>query len=513
MSGTAAAEGAPNRGIITLCVMLATLMQSLDSTIANVALPYMQGSLAASQDQINWVLTSYIVAAAIMTSPTGWLSSRFGRTRVLLVAVVGFTVASVLCGLSQSIAQIVLFRLLQGMFGAALVPLSQSVMFDIYPVEQRGAAMGLWGVGVMVGPVLGPTLGGWLTEYYNWRWVFYINVPIGIAAGIGLLTFLPETSRTRSRFDWTGFLMLSLGIGAFQTMLDRGEELDWFGSREIITESCLAVIGIYGFIVHFLMVDKPFISPRLLRDVNFVIGTVCIFLVGMILYATMALLTPYLQNLMDYPVLTAGIALAPRGLGTMAGMFLCGKLSGRIRARNLTIFGFVLTIYSLYRLMQFTPDVSENEVMAVGFVQGFSTGFVFVALSTATFATLVPDLRMQGTGIYSLMRNLGSSIGISVTGALLLRNTQINHASIAQSVTPFNRMLQHGAPLRLWNPFQSHGVAALDAVVTRQAQTIAYIDDFKLMMIMAVAAMPLLFLIREPLLARSDKDAHAAVMD
>lgn len=512
MSGPLVSAKTPNRGILTLCAMLATLMQSLDGTIANVALPYMQGSLAASQDQINWVLTSYIVAAAIMTSPTGWLSSRFGRTRLFVVAVAGFTVASVLCGLSQSIAQIVLFRLLQGMFGASLVPLSQAVMFDIYPPEQRGSAMALWGVGVMVGPILGPTLGGWLTQYYDWRWVFYINVPIGIAAAFGLLTFLPETTRTPSRFDWTGFAMLSLGIGAFQTMLDRGEQLDWFGSREIVVEACLAGIGIYCFIVHFVLAEKPFISPRLLRDVNFVIGTIFIFLVGLILYATLALLTPYLQNLMNYPVLTAGIALAPRGAGTMLAMFICGKLIGRISTRALTLFGFGVTIYALYQMMGFTPDVSEWDIVQTGFLQGFSVGFVFVALSTVTFATLPPELRMQGTSIYSLMRNLGSSIGISIAGALLLRNIQANHASIAALVTPFDRALQSGAPGRMWSPAQAHGAAALDAVIARQAATIAYIDDFKLMMVISIIALPLVFLIRQPKTAPA-ADAHAAVMD
>jgi len=512
VSGPLVSAKTPNRGILTLCAMLATLMQSLDGTIANVALPYMQGSLAASQDQINWVLTSYIVAAAIMTSPTGWLSSRFGRTRLFVVAVAGFTVASVLCGLSQSIAQIVLFRLLQGMFGASLVPLSQAVMFDIYPPEQRGSAMALWGVGVMVGPILGPTLGGWLTQYYDWRWVFYINVPIGIAAAFGLLTFLPETTRTPSRFDWTGFAMLSLGIGAFQTMLDRGEQLDWFGSREIVVEACLAGIGIYCFIVHFVLAEKPFISPRLLRDVNFVIGTIFIFLVGLILYATLALLTPYLQNLMNYPVLTAGIALAPRGAGTMLAMFICGKLIGRISTRALTLFGFGVTIYALYQMMGFTPDVSEWDIVQTGFLQGFSVGFVFVALSTVTFATLPPELRMQGTSIYSLMRNLGSSIGISIAGALLLRNIQANHASIAALVTPFDRALQSGAPGRMWSPAQAHGAAALDAVIARQAATIAYIDDFKLMMVISIIALPLVFLIRQPKTAPA-ADAHAAVMD
>jgi DHA2 family multidrug resistance protein len=508
-----AAAGARNRSVLTLCAMLATLMQSLDSTIANVALPYMQGSLSASQDQINWVLTSYIVAAAIMTAPTGWLTSRFGRTRLFVVAVVGFTVASVLCGLSQSIGQIVLFRLLQGMFGASLVPLSQAVMFDIYPPEQRGSAMALWGIGVMVGPILGPTLGGWLTEHYNWRWVFYINVPVGIAATCGLLTFLPETPRVKSGFDWTGFSMLGLGIGALQMMLDRGEQLDWFSSREIVVEACLAGVGIYCFVVHFLLADKPFISPRLLRDTNFVIGVVFIFLVGLILYATLALLTPYLQELMNYPVLTAGIALAPRGAGTMLAMFLCGKLIGRVSVRVLTLFGFGVTIYALYAMMGFTPDVSEGTVIVTGFLQGFSIGFVFVALSTVTFATLPPDLRTQGTSIYSLMRNLGSSIGISVTGALLVRNTQVNHAAIAALVSPFNRALQSGAPARLWNPLQSHGAAALNAVVTRSAETIAYIDDFKLMMLISIVAAPLVFLIRAPARVPAAAEGHAAVME
>ena len=501
----------PNRGVLTLCAMLATLMQSLDSTIANVALPYMQGSLAASQDQINWVLTSYIVAAAIMTAPTGWLSARFGRTRLFVVAVLGFTVASVLCGLSESIGQIVLFRLLQGMFGAALVPLSQAVMFDIYPVEQRGSAMALWGIGVMVGPILGPTLGGWLTQNYSWRWVFYINVPVGIATTFGLLGFLPESSRVRSRFDWTGFAMLGLGIGALQTMLDRGEQLDWFSAPEIIIEACLAGVGLYGFVVHFLLAERPFISPRLLRDVNFVIGNIFIFLVGLILYATLALLTPYLQNLMNYPVLTAGLVLAPRGAGTMLAMFVCGRLIGRVSVRVLTLFGFAVTVYALYLMTGFTPDVSESAIVVSGFLQGLSVGFVFVALSTVTFATLPLELRTQGTSIYSLMRNLGSSIGISVTGALLIRNTQVNHASIAALVTPFNQALRSGAPGRLWDPVQRHGAAALNAVVTRQATTIAYIDDFKLMMIVAAVAAPLVFLIRKP--AAVATEGHAAVMD
>jgi len=502
-----------NRAVLTVCTILATLMQSLDSTIANVALPYMQGTMAASQDEINWVLTSYIVAAAIMTAPTGFLAARFGRTRLFVTSVVGFTLASVLCGLAQSLGQIVLFRIVQGVFGAALVPLSQAVMFDIYPAERRGSAMALWGMGVMVGPILGPTLGGWLTENYDWRWVFYINVPFGVLAALGLLIFLKETSRADSaKLDWIGFGALSLAIGAFQMMLDRGELLDWFGSREIIVEACLAGLGLYCFLVRLSSARRPFLSPKLFTDLNFVIGIIFIFIVGLILYATLALLAPYLQILMNYPVVTAGIALAPRGAGTMVAMLVCGRLVGKVNTRLLVSIGFLATAYALYEMTSWTPDIAEGSVIVTGFIQGLSIGFVFVPLSTVTFATLPAELRTQATGIYSLMRNIGSAIGISVTGALLESNTQINHALIADEVTPFNRGLWSGAAFRFWDPLHLRGAALLNEEVTRQASTIAYIDDFKLMLILAVATLPLVLLIRPGRAAAVGND-HAAAMD
>src|ERR1700722_6734848 len=306
------------RLLVTICTVMATLMQSLDSTIANVALPYMQGTMSASEDEINWVLTSYIVAAAIMTAPTGFLAARFGRTRLFVTAVTGFTFASILCGMAQSLGEVVLFRALQGMFGAALVPLSQSVMYDIYPPEKRGAAMALWTMGVMIGPISGPMLGGWLTDNYSWRWVFYINVPFGLITVLGLLTFLKETSHGNSaRLDWIGFGALSLAIGEFQTMLDRGETLDWFSSREIVVEASLAALGFYIFLVQFCLAPRPFLPPRLFTDRNFIVGVTLYFTMGLIMYATLALLAPYLQTLMDYPVVTAGIVLAPRGAGLM----------------------------------------------------------------------------------------------------------------------------------------------------------------------------------------------------
>ncbi|HEX3994755.1 MAG TPA: DHA2 family efflux MFS transporter permease subunit [Acetobacteraceae bacterium] len=508
---TPAALSPANRLIITICTIMATLMQSLDSTIANVALPYMQGTMSASQEEINWVLTSYIVAAAIMTTPTGFLAARFGRTRLFVTAVVGFTSASVLCGLAQSLDEIVLFRLLQGMCGAALVPLSQSVMFDIYPVDQRGKAMALWTMGVMIGPIFGPILGGYLTENYSWRWVFYINVPFGIVTACGLLIFLKETSHGKSvRLDWIGFGALSLAIGAFQTMLDRGETLDWFGSPEIIAEACLAGVGLYLFLVQFSLAPKPFLSPRLFADRNFVVGITLYFTMGLIMYATLALLAPYLQTLMGYPVVTAGIVLAPRGAGLMLAAPLVGRLVNKISPRLLVGIGFATGALALYEMTSWTPDVSEGTMIGVGFLQGLSIGFMTIPINIITYATLPAAMRTEAAGIYSLMRNLGSAIGISVTGALLETNTQVNHALIAGGVTPFDRALQSGAPLRFWNPGSLHGAAMLNQEITRQSQIIAYMDDFKLMLILAIVVLPLLLLARPPRQAASPARPAAA---
>ncbi len=494
---SAATQETPNRGILTVCVMLATIMQALDTTIANVALPYMQGNLAATQDQINWVLTSYIVAAAIMTPVTGFLAARLGRKRLFLIAVAGFTISSVLCGIAQSLPQMVLFRLAQGVFGAPLVPMSQSVLLDSYPKEKHGSAMAMWGVGVMVGPILGPTLGGWLTEYYNWRWVFYINVPIGILTFLGLSGFLSETKRQSLSFDWLGFATLSIAVGALQLFLDRGEQLDWFGSREIIAELTISVLAFYMFIVHTFTTERPFIDPRIFKDRNFVVGLFFIFVVGIILLASLALLTPYLQNLMNYPVLTAGMVLAPRGIGTMVAMMFIGRIINRVDPRLLVLFGLSLTVAVLYEMTGFTPDVSRFTLLRTGIEQGIGLGFLFVPLSTITFATLTPEFRTQGTALFSLMRNLGSSIGISVVIFLLTRNTQAVHSQLVENVTPFNHALHMAAVPHVWNLATALGRAALDAEITRQAAIIAYVDDYKFMMLIALAAMPIVFLLRK----------------
>jgi DHA2 family multidrug resistance protein len=497
MPAETAADGG-NRLAITICVILATLMQALDTTIANVALPYMQGSVSATQDQIDWVLTSYIVAAAIMTPPTGFLAGRFGLKRLFLVAVAGFTVASMLCGMAQSLPQIVLFRILQGAFGAALVPLSQSVLLNINPPERQGSAMAMWGVAVMAGPILGPVLGGWLTENYTWRYVFYINVPIGILCFLGMKTFLTDTtSNANEKLDWFGFGTLSLGIGAAQVMLDRGEQLDWFGSSEIVIEAIVAASAFYLFLVHTFTAKKPFVRPALFRDRNFTAGTLFVFVVGLTYYASLALQPPYLQNLMNYPVVTAGLVLGPRGIGTMGVMLVVGRLIGRVDTRLLLGLGLGLTASAFYAMTGWTPDVSQSTIIGVGLLQGMGLGFLFVPLSAVTLSTLSAEQRTEGAGLYSLSRNIGSSVGISVVNALLTRNTQINHADIAQHVTAVNRAFESPAVTQFWNPATAAGRAALDAVITQQAQIIAYIDNYKLLMIATLAVIPLLIVFKK----------------
>jgi DHA2 family multidrug resistance protein len=482
------------RALITLSVMLASIMQALDNTIANVALPRIQGSLSATQDQMSWVLTSYIVAAAIMTPLSGWLAGRIGRKRVFLCSVVGFTVASALCGLAQSLTAIIAARLLQGICGAALIPMSQAVLLDINPREKHGRAMAYWVMGVTIGPILGPALGGWLTETYNWRWVFYINVPFGVLSFLGILSFMPETNRQKSRFDLLGFAALSIGVGALQLMFDRGQLLDWFNSTEIWIEAVVALVAFYVLIVQVLTArSAPFVSPALFRDRNFVTGNIFIFIVGVVLFATLALLPPLLQDLMHYPVVLTGLVTAPRGVGTLLSMLIVGRLIGRVDVRFVIATGFALTAWSLWRMTGFYLQMNESLVIWSGLVQGIGVGFVFVPLSTVTFATLMPALRNEATALFSLVRNLGSSIGISVVVALLTRNTQIMHARLAEHVTPFADLLHlPGAP-SLSSP---EALAQLNALVTGQAAMIAYNDDFKLLLVLTLCAIPAVALLR-----------------
>lgn len=484
--------------IVTFAIMLATIIQVLDTTIANVALPHMQGSLLATQDQIAWVLTSYIVASAIMTLPTGWLAGRYGRKRILLLSVAGFTLSSMLCGLATSLGQMVLFRLLQGVFGAALVPLSQSTLLDINERKDHGKAMAVWGMGVMIGPILGPTLGGYLTEFYSWRWVFFINLPIGILSFIGLSLYLPESDKLERPFDKTGFLTLSLVIACLQLIMDRGEAVDWLNSVEIQTYIGVALAAVWMYGVHTLRTPHPFLSPAMLKDRNLQMGLFFIFVVGMILLATMALLPPFMQNIMGYSVREVGLILAPRGVGTLLAMMVVGRLGSSVDPRKLILAGLVLTAIALHLMSGFNLFVPAQDIIVSGLVQGFGLGFVFIPLSTATYTTLDARYRAEAASLFSLVRNMGSSIGVSIAFLLFTRNTHIQHAYLTESITPYNTWLNLEVSPEALMPGSSAMLRMLDGEITRQAIGIAYINDFRLMMWVALAMIPLVFLLSAP---------------
>jgi DHA2 family multidrug resistance protein len=500
----------PHRGLITLSIMLATIMQVLDTTIANVALPSMTGDLGASQDTINWVLTSYIVAAAIMTPVTGWLADRFGRKELFLASIVGFTTASVLCAGAWSLETMVAFRLLQGVFGAAIVPLSQTFLLDINPKERHGQAMAMWGAGIMVGPIIGPTLGGWLTESFNWRWVFLINLPVGIIAFLGCAAYLPAVARRLRGFDFFGFAMLSLGVGALQLMLDRGGEVDWFSSIEIWIELALSITGFWVFAVHLATSKNTFIDRHIFLDRNFATGLVFIFVIGIILLASLALLPPMLSRIFNHPVITTGIVMAPRGVGTMVSMILVGRLVRIVDPRYLVVTGLLLTATSLYHMTGFTPQMDDTAVIVSGVVQGLGLGLVFVPLSTVAFATLDPRYRTDAASLFSLVRNIGSSIGISIVTVLLARNVQVNHQELSAFINPFNPVLRAASPAAAAG--DPAALSQIDGLVNIQALMISYVNDFKLMMIVTLTAIPLVFLLRKPR-AAAPAAAAAAHMD
>ena len=503
-----------NRRMITLSIMAATVMQTLDTTIANVALPHMQGALSASQDQIAWVLTSYIIAAAIATPVTGWFVDRFGQRTMFLASVIGFTIASALCGLSNSLAEIVAARLLQGVFGAALVPMSQMVLMEINPPAKQGSAMAIWGMGIMVGPILGPTLGGYLTDTYNWRWVFFINLPIGVIATYGIWKYIhPTPASRRLRFDIFGFTTLSLAVGALQMLLDRGQQNDWFSSTETWIEVAVMVIAATYFIAHTALsrADQSFFDYRLLKNSNYVTGLLVIFIVGLVMFATRALLPTMLEDLLDYPVTTTGLVTAPSGIGTALSMLIAGRLVGRVDLRLILFCGFSISAVAMWQMTGYSLDLSQSDIVWPGVVQGIGLGLVFVPLSAATFATLSPEMRAQGTAIFSLVRNIGSSIGIAMVQTILVRSTVSSHAALVERITYANPAWSNPAIASAFDTARKSGAAALDALITQQASMIAYINDFRLLLYLTLAAIPLLLLIRPP--RRSLPSEAQAFMD
>ncbi len=508
---------------LTLVVMMATIMQALDGTIANVALPNMQGSLSATQEQVAWVITSYIVSAAISTPLAGFCAVRFGVRRILVSSVIGFTIASMLCGAAQTLPQLVLFRVMQGICGASLVPLSQSLMMEAYSREEQGKAMAMWGVGTMLGPITGPTLGGWLTDEYSWRWVFYINLPVGILCAIGLMILIKNKASDNPRpFDLLGFTLLSIAIGSFQLMLDRGEQLDWFGSKEIVVEAVVAGVAALMFVLHMLSDDHPFLPRDLFKDRNLMLGISFTAVTGLLMIVTATLLPPFLQQLKGYPVFTTGVVMAPRGIGTMISMFVVSRMIGRVDARWLIAIGLSLCGLSLYDMALFTLDVSEGRVVWNGFLQGVGLGLVFPPLTTLAFATVPARIRTEGAAMNALMRNLGASIGVAALVGLLDRNIQINRSVMAEHLTPFNPLwrlanipMEHGVPVdrsRLidyfmpmvggW-PFGSVPTDDPNKLIgmwgeelNRQAATIAYLNDFRILAISTIIFLPLLLFMR-----------------
>jgi DHA2 family multidrug resistance protein len=456
----------------------------------------MQGSLSASQDQINWVLTSYIVAAAIMTAPVGWIANRFGRKRIFIICSGGFTIASVLCGLAQDINQMVLFRLLQGMFGAALVPLSQAVMLDSYALHERAKAMSIWGMGVMMGPIMGPSLGAWLTETYSWHWVFFVNIPFGIFTVLGLLVFMDETRKDLTmRFDWFGFAALAVGIGSLQIALDRGEQLGWLESNEIIGEFIVSAAGFYYFFAHSLTTSKPFIQFAIFKDRNFVGGCVFMAVMGLVLFSTMAVSSPFLQNVIGYPIITAGLLLATRGCGTFVAMMLVGRLMRYIEARTLIAGGLGLTCFSLFYMTAWTDQTSVPEIVVVSIAQGFGFGLVFVPLSTVAFLTLPNHLRTDGTSMLTLMRNVASSIGISVVIAQLTEGSRRVYAVLSEHINPFNHAMQMPDVRGMIDMNTDAGRALADVMVGLQAQIIAFSQDYQMVMMFTLCVIPLAIMI------------------
>jgi DHA2 family multidrug resistance protein len=502
------AARAPNQMMITLIAMAASVMQVLDTTIANVALPHMQGSLGATQDQIAWVLTSYIVVTAIATPLTGWAAAKLGLSRAFVVAVTGFTITSIACGAAMTLPQMVVFRLLQGAFGAILTPLSQSILLNAYPRSQTAKAMNIFSIGVMVGPILGPIIGGWLTEEYSWRWCFYINVPIGILSILGALIFIHDDNATPARkLDWLGFLFLSLAIAGFQLVLDRGEQKGWFQSGEIKVEAALSVFGLYMFVVHSLTTASPFIDIRLFRDRTYLIGVGIMAMIFMVYLGALVLVPQLLQIEMNYPVLTAGLATSPRGLGMIAAFIAIGRLKGRINAKLLIGLGMILNGLSLYLMSGWSLDVEMDQIVWTGVLQGVGMGLITLPVATVAFSTLTNELRTDGSAFFSLMRSLGGAIGVAIVSSRIVELTQVQHGNLTQFVTPFRHMHFTMPGMSL-----DASMRMLNFAITRQAGMVAYINGFLLLSILSVVMLPLVFFLRVPRAGQAATGAAAAAV-
>ena len=486
--------------ITTVALVLAPLIQVFDTSILSISLRQMQGSLSATQDQIAWVLTSYLIALAVMTPFWGALSSIFGRKPLLLVSIVGFIIFSMLSGSSQTLTEILIYRFIQGMFGAALIPLSQSSLFSIYPRKDFSIAMGWWGVGIMFGPVFGPTLGGYITEYYNWRWAFYLNVPIGFLAFTMIAILVPRArSAVKREFNYFGFVMLAITVASIQFILDRGERLDWYDSPTVIILTLVSAAALWVFLVNSLTSRIPFVDPAIFHDKNYVSGMILRVLFGVLLFGSLVLIPPFLQNQGGYPLIDSGILMAPRGAGAMVSALVIGRLLKFIDPRKVIVVGMLLTFLTMWQLSNFTEDIDMTNAIVINFMQGIALTCFIVPVNTIAFSTLAPEHRDFGTAFYSLLNNIGRSLGIALFASYLARNTQINHAMLSEFITPFNdRFLHLGAP-EIWDYTSPSGLEALNRIVTQQAELIAYIQDFRFLGIIILCCIPVVLLMQNPL--------------
>ncbi|MGZ5032590.1 MAG: DHA2 family efflux MFS transporter permease subunit [Usitatibacter sp.] len=499
------------RLMITFAVMSATLIQVLDTTIVNVALPHMAGELGATTEQVSWVLTSYLVSSAIVMPLTGYFADTLGRKRYLLISIVGFVAASALCGIAQNLAQIVAFRLLQGVFGAALVPLSQAIMSDAYPPEERGKAMAIWGLGVMVGPVLGPTLGGWLTDIASWRWTFYINVPIGALSFFLATQYVPDSVRKARRMDWTGLALLACGVAGLQYMLDRGTQQDWFAANDIRAAAVAAVAGTVGFVIHSLRPGHhALFDLRIFRDRNFAVACVAMAALGLGLFGGLVLQPILLEGLLGYPIVTTGLVMAPRGIATAVSMMIVGRIVGKVDPRLIVGAGMVISAIGSDAMTMYSLDVSTFWIIWPALLQGMGLGLIFVPLSTIAYATLERSRMAEAAGIYSLVRTIGAAAGISIVTTLMTRQAQVIWNELGGHVTKYNpALIEYLRALHL-TPTDPQAMAIVAAQIAQQAQMSAIIDVFRVTTWSFLGMLPLVFLLRRH---KSAAAAPAAAME
>ncbi len=509
-----------NPWIIAVSVMFATFMEVLDTTVVNVSLPHIAGSLSATIDEATWALTSYLVANAIILPMTGWLASRFGRKRLLMLSVVGFTASSFLCGLAPTLSTLILFRVVQGATGGALQPLSQAVLLEAFPPQDRGKAMGFWGLGIVVAPILGPVLGGWLTDSYSWRWVFYINIPVGVASIVmtKLYIFDPPYLRAENRrVDYWGIGMLAVGIGALQVVLDKGQEEDWFSSHMITALAIVSAIMLVALVIHELTTDDPVVDLRVFKARSYAVGVFLMTVVGFVLYGSMVLLPIMLQTLLGYPPLQAGIAMAPRGVGSFFMMPITGIMTGRFDARKLLSSGLLIGGLTLVWLARLNLQAGYWDIFWPQLIQGVGMSLLFVPLTTVAMDPIPRERMGNATSLFNLMRNIGGSVGIALTSTMLARHQQSTTLLLGSNVTPYDPA-SRSMFLQMRGAFMAAGAdaatatnrayAALFGMVQRQASMVSFVGIFQLLGILFIALIPLVLLMQRPRRGGGPMAAH-----